>query len=213
MRKTAFVVLLTIILATTAGADFSGRNGYGRIGFRAAYPISLGQPFDWDALEEGDYHGVIAGCLEGGYGFNDYLELTIAVNFELADWKYQPEIGDEVGWDFGSGSAVLGLTGYFIEGDIRPYGRLDLGVSFHYSDDEQDQPGYTRSTAFGMGAGVGCQFVIGEVFYLEPYVHWRAHLSGSYEVEFDETGYEPREEDYASAPMSLHTGLGFGFLF
>lgn len=215
-RLIRLIVIALLALSLGAAADFSGRNGYGRIGFRGGYPISFGQPlasYGGFNFEEGEYYGLVNAALEGGIGFSDYLELTIAVNVEFAKWTFQPDLGDEVVYDSGTGSAVVGATAYFIKGDIRPYGRLDAGVSFHYGDDAQDAPGYIRSVGFGLGVGVGCQFVLGEVFYLEPYFHWRSHLNSKYDVEVDGIEFEPYEEDYEQMPMSLHAGLGFGFLF
>lgn len=209
--RLVFVLLVIAVVAgvSAAEATFSGRHGYGRIGFRVGHPIVFAQPFsEIDLFTQGDYFGTVNAALEGGIGFSDYLELTIAVNVEFARWEH-----DDLAWLYGTGSAVVGVTGYFIPGNIRPYGRLDLGLSFHYADDDYDAPGYIKSLGFGLGVGTGCQFVLGDIFYLEPYFHWRAHLSPTFDFEVDDPRYTGSTYDYDSMPMSIHAGLGFGFLF
>ena len=213
--RMALFLTVVLILSSAVGASaaFSGRDGYGRIGLRAGYPIAFAQPLAGDVFNEGDYFGIFNAALEGGVGFSDYLELTIAVNIELAKWEWVPYPGFGLDMGYGTASAVVGCTGYFIAGDIRPCGRLDLGVSFHLADDDEEAPGYVQSVGLGLGVGVGCQFVFGDIFYLEPYFHWRSHLNGTYEVKFDDPRYRTYKEDYENLPMSLHAGLGFGFLF
>jgi hypothetical protein len=218
MKPTVVVLLFVTFVASFSG-EFSGKRGYGRFGFRAAYPIALTDPlpqaFDNANVASTEYTTSVYAAMEGGVGFSDYLELTIGLNFHFATAKAFNEAGDELPYyalTGGEGSVAVGLNGYFIRGDIRPYGHVDLGVSFNYTDFD-DAPGYTRSLALGIGVGVGCQFVFSEVFYLEPFVHYRVHASGSYTFNVDEPGFEPVDQNFLATPMVLCTGLGFGFLF
>jgi|GEM_PF-2104476 len=215
--KPTVVVLLFVVLVASFSAEFSGKRGYGRFGFRAAYPIALTEPYPqaYENPPNTEYSTSVYAALEGGVGFSDYLELTIGLNFHFATAGASNELGEELpNYDLtaGEGSVAVGLNAYFIRGNIRPYGHVDLGVSFNYTDFD-NVPGYTRSLALGMGVGVGCQFVFGEVFYLEPFVHYRLHASGTYTFNIDQPGYEPVEQDFLATPMVLCTGLGFGFLF
>ncbi|MCD4733926.1 hypothetical protein K8R78_06775 [bacterium] len=212
MKKLALVLLLVLVVSVSA--DFSGRGGYGRFGFRAAYPLQLSDPFDGDpygsSWEEGEYNGVIYAALEGGIGFDDFWEMTLALNVDFAK-NNGPEGTPNL--DVGTGSVALGTNFYILKGDIRPYVHLDLGLSFHYADDDAGVPGYTSSLAFGMCGGVGGQFVLGDIFYLEPFVHFRWHTAPTYEYKVDQQGYTPQERDFIAPPMTLAMGLGFGFLF
>jgi hypothetical protein len=217
--KPTVVVLLFVALVASFSADFSGKRGYGRFGFRAAYPIALTDPlpqsFSNENIASSEYTPSVYAALEGGVGFSDYLELTFGFNFHFATASATNDLGERMpNYDLtaGEGSIAFGLNAYFIRGNIRPYGHVDLGVSFNYTDFD-NAPGYTRSLALGVGVGVGCQFVLGQVFYLEPFVHYRLHASGTYTFNIDQPGYEPREQDFLATPMVLCCGLGFGFLF
>jgi hypothetical protein len=213
MKRT--VVLFLVVLVVASVADFSGKRGYGRFGFRAAYPIALTEPYPhrFENADNPEYATSVYAAMEGGVGFSDYLELTIGLNFHFATARALDEDGEELPsftLTAGEGSAAVGVNGYFIKGDIRPYGHLDLGVSFNYADFD-NTPGYTRSLA--LAVGVGCQFIFGDVFYLEPFVHYRLHASGTYTFNVDEVDYDPVDEDFLATPMVLCTGLGLGFLF
>ncbi|HUT98306.1 MAG TPA: hypothetical protein VM054_04440 [bacterium] len=215
--KPTVVVLLFVALVASFSADFSGKRGYGRFGFRAAYPIALTEPYpqSFENVASPEYSTSVYAAMEGGVGFSDYLELTIGLNFHFATAGASNDLGEELphyDLTIGEGSVAVGLNGYFIRGNIRPYGHVDLGISFNYTDFD-NAPGYTRSLAPAVGVGVGCQFVFGKVFYLEPFVHYRLHASGTYTFNVDEPGFEPVEHDFLATPMVLCTGLGFGFLF
>jgi hypothetical protein len=215
--KPTVVALLFFVLVASFSGEFSGKRGYGRFGFRVAYPIALTEPYPHGLQNTPDpeYSTSVYSGLEGGVGFSDYLELTIGLNLHFATAGAKDALGEEIPtYDLtvGEGSIAVGLNAYFIKGDIRPYGHVDLGISFNYSDFD-NAAGYTRSLAPAVGIGVGCQFVFGEVFYLEPFVHYRLHASGTYTFNVDRPGYEPVEENFAATPMVLCTGLGLGFLF
>ncbi|MCK4592984.1 hypothetical protein KAU45_00690 [bacterium] len=214
MKRT--LILLLLALVAVSSAEFSGKRGYGRFGFRAAYPVALTEPYPqrFGNAKNPEYLTSVYAAMEGGIGFSDYLELTIGLNLLFATARALDSNGEELpayALTVGEGSIAVGASGYFVKGDIRPYGHLDLGVSFNYSDFD-NVAGYTRSLALAVGVGVGCQFVFGDVFYLEPFVHYRLHASGSYTFNVDEPGFVPVDQQFLETPMVLCAGLGFGFL-